>query len=181
MQNSNQHRVVAGQHGYGEINSGLLHKPHGLPPELAFRTKDSWPLALSLMLPLTGSRSTSSGVTRRRATSLSSGSSARLRGRAYVLRVPSSLPVHPGKRHRGDLRGGGDHAAVQQASLGAAVGRDRLEGRSVVRLGLVGHHLPAPLPVVRGHVQKGGELAFHCCYVPDEQVPLATGCQLIRL
>ena len=67
-------------------------------------------------------------------------------GQAYVLRVPAGLHPHRGGGHEDDLRGSCQPAAEAQAALGGPLRRERLQGRTLVRLGLARHHVGAPPP-----------------------------------
>jgi hypothetical protein len=115
----------------------------GLPQDLAFRTKGQ--LAIDIL-----AEAFADGI---RLDFVSGdevyGSCTELReylqdrGQAYVLRVPSSFRL--------TVAGGvtltlqtSRHAA-DPAGVGGPLGRDRIQGPALVRLGLAGHHLrPAP-------------------------------------
>ena len=117
----------------------------GLPLNLRFRTRGSWPSTSARTSPPTGSGWTSTAGTRCTATARSCASTSRPRARRTCCGCRRTSPS-PHGRHEADLRGGGPGAAEAQAALGGPLRGQRLQGRALVCLGLARHRVGAPSP-----------------------------------
>jgi DDE superfamily endonuclease len=67
------------------------------------------------------------------------------RGQAYVLRVPSNFPPHPGQRQEVNLRGR-RQPAVRRTPARGPVRREGLQGRPLGCVVVAGYCFPAALP-----------------------------------
>ena len=71
-----------------------------------------------------------------------------LRGQQPGVRAARAIELrpHPGRGHENDLRAGRQGAAEARAALGDPLRGQRLQGRTLVRLGVDRHRQPAPPP-----------------------------------